>query len=98
MMDISEELKKLNKGLEKNWVVDDQGFLVKGFTFKSFLLAVRFMAETAEFCEIINHHPNWSNVYRLVKVRLKTHDKNCLTGLDFKLASKMEEVYRDIND
>jgi 4a-hydroxytetrahydrobiopterin dehydratase len=40
----------------------------------------------------MNHHPEWSNVYNRVTVRLTTHDAGGLTRLDFDLAQAMDTL------
>ena len=47
------------------------------------------MTRTALAAEKLDHHPDWSNVYDRVEVRLNTHDAGGLTTLDFKLAGLM---------
>ena len=48
------------------------------------------MTKIAFWAEKINHHPEWFNVYRNVKVVLTTHDVKGLSNLDLELASKMD--------
>jgi 4a-hydroxytetrahydrobiopterin dehydratase len=60
--------------------------------FKNFLQAMAFMNEVAEVAERMNHHPEWSNVYNRVNVRLTTHDAGGLTALDFELAQAMDSL------
>ena len=43
--------------------------------------------------EKMDHHPDWSNVYKTVEVRLNTHDVGGLTALDFELAGKMNRIF-----
>jgi len=60
--------------------------------FKNFLQAMAFMNAVAEVAERMNHHPEWSNVYNRVNVRLTTHDAGGLTHLDFALAQAMDSL------
>jgi 4a-hydroxytetrahydrobiopterin dehydratase len=62
----------------------------KTFVFRNFIEAFGFMAQTAIWAEKLNHHPEWSNVYKTVEVTLTTHDLNGLSDLDLKLAEKMD--------
>ena len=62
------------------------------FEFKNFSEAFGFMARAALSAEKLNHHPEWSNVYRRVEVRLTTHDTGGLTELDFRLAGAMNRI------
>jgi 4a-hydroxytetrahydrobiopterin dehydratase len=50
------------------------------------------MASAAIVAEKINHHPEWSNVYSKVVVRLSTHDVGGLSELDFDLAARMSAL------
>lgn len=40
----------------------------------------------------MNHHPEWFNVYNVVKVTLATHDCSGLSLNDINLAKKMDEL------
>ena len=40
------------------------------------------MTRAALMAEKLDHHPEWSNVYKTVKVTLSTHDAGGLTALD----------------
>ncbi|RMG56306.1 MAG: 4a-hydroxytetrahydrobiopterin dehydratase [Bacteroidetes bacterium] len=62
----------------------------KTFQFKDFVEAFGFMSRVAILAEKANHHPEWSNVYRTVEVRLSTHDAGGLTDKDFDLARAIE--------
>jgi 4a-hydroxytetrahydrobiopterin dehydratase len=46
----------------------------------------------ADVAERMNHHPEWTNVYNRVNVRLTTHDAGGLTQLDFDLAQAMDRL------
>jgi 4a-hydroxytetrahydrobiopterin dehydratase len=73
------------------WELEDDG-LVRTFTFSSFVTAFGFMASAALLAEKMNHHPEWSNVYNRVTVRLSTHDVGGISELDFELAAKLSEL------
>ncbi|MEM7214575.1 MAG: 4a-hydroxytetrahydrobiopterin dehydratase [Pseudomonadota bacterium] len=64
----------------------------KKFVFKNFNEAFGFMTQVALVAEKIDHHPEWSNVYRTVDVTLATHDTNGVTELDIKLAESMNTL------
>lgn len=63
------------------------------FTFKNFSEAFAFMTRVALAAEKMDHHPDWSNVYKTVEVTLNTHDAGGLTALDFELARKMDRFF-----
>jgi 4a-hydroxytetrahydrobiopterin dehydratase len=62
----------------------------KSFRFKNFVEAFGFMSKVALLAEKLDHHPEWSNVYRTVDITLTTHDSGGLTGLDVMLAKQIE--------
>jgi 4a-hydroxytetrahydrobiopterin dehydratase len=64
--------------------------ITKTFTFKDFNEAFGFMNRAALVAEKIDHHPEWSNVYKTVVVTLSTHDAGGLTEKDVTLAEAME--------
>ena len=66
----------------------------KSFQFANFVEAFAFMTKTAIWAEKLNHHPEWSNVYKTVDVTLTTHDINGLSDLDVKLAQKMDALVK----
>ena len=65
------------------------GKLHRTFEFADFVTAFAFMAGAALVAERMGHHPEWSNVYRTVRVELTTHDAGGLTTLDLELARAM---------
>jgi 4a-hydroxytetrahydrobiopterin dehydratase len=64
----------------------------KRFTFKDFNEAFGWMCRVALVAEKLNHHPEWSNVYRTVEVTLSTHDAGGLTRRDVELARVMDRL------
>jgi len=43
----------------------------------------------------MDHHPEWSNVYRTVEVTLSTHDAAGVTEKDINLAKVMDSFARE---
>ena len=79
--------------LENGWsMAKDRDAIFKQFKFKSFVEAFSWMTAAALCAEKMNHHPEWSNVYNRVNVTLTTHDVDGLSGLDIKLAQKMDQL------
>ncbi len=67
--------------------------LAKTFRFGSFREAFSFMTRVALEAEVLNHHPEWTNVYDRVSVRLSTHDAGGkITARDVELARKIQHV------
>jgi 4a-hydroxytetrahydrobiopterin dehydratase len=79
--------------MENGWSeVDGRDAIHKTFVFKNFVEAWGFMSRAAIWAEKLNHHPEWSNVYKAVDVTLTTHDVDGLSDLDVKLAGKMDAL------
>jgi len=73
------------------WSLADEGrAIARTFTFRNFSEAFAFMTRAAMAAEKMDHHPDWSNVYKTVAVKLSTHSAGGLTELDFDLARKMD--------
>ena len=66
--------------------------ITRTFTFADFNAAFGFMARAALVAEKMDHHPEWSNVYRTVTVTLSTHDAGGLTERDIALAEAMDRI------
>jgi 4a-hydroxytetrahydrobiopterin dehydratase len=64
--------------------------IAKTFVFRDFVEAFGFMTKAALVAERMDHHPEWSNVYKTVNVLLTTHDAGGLTMKDVELARAME--------
>jgi 4a-hydroxytetrahydrobiopterin dehydratase len=62
------------------------------FEFKNFKEAFTLMTRIAFECEAQNHHPDWSNVYNQLHIRLSTHDAGGVTEKDFKMAQTIEAL------
>ena len=79
--------------LATGWAVDQKRDAIsKTYLFKDFVEAFAFMTKAALWAEKLNHHPEWSNVYKTVQVTLTTHDVGGLSSLDAKLARKMDAL------
>lgn len=74
------------------WASPDGEAITREFEFPDFARAMAFMTAVAVRADRMDHHPEWSNVYRKVSVRLTTHSAHGLTRLDFELAGYMAEV------
>ena len=73
------------------WTVED-GKLHKEYVFNDFVEAFGFMAAAALCAERMNHHPEWFNVYKTVRVDLSTHDLGGISTWDVKLAREFDAV------
>jgi 4a-hydroxytetrahydrobiopterin dehydratase len=66
--------------------------LQKVFKFSNFVEAFGFMTRIALEAEKINHHPEWTNVYNTVSIKLSTHDADGITDYDIKLAKIIDNT------
>ncbi len=81
---IAAELAKL-----PGWARKDDG-IERAYKFADFVAAFAFMARVALLAERADHHPEWSNVYNKVQIRLTTHDAGGLSARDFALAREID--------
>jgi len=70
----------VGEGLERDWKLGN------------FVGAFGFMSKVALLAEKADHHPEWSNVWNKVHIRLTTHDAGGLTMLDFDLARAIDKA------
>jgi len=86
------EIKKLLSVKLENWLFDGK-YLSRNFKFSNFVTAFSFMTSVAMEAEKMDHHPDWSNIYNSVTIRLNTHDANGITQLDFDLALVIDRIF-----
>ena len=73
-----------------NWEIKNNE-LVKEFEFKNFSEAWGFMTKVALAAEKMDHHPEWTNVYNKVTIKLSTHSEgNTVTQKDKDLAALID--------
>lgn len=73
----------------REWASDGEA-LSRKLIFKDFKQAFAFMAEVAAKADEMDHHPEWSNIYNQVSIRLTTHDAGGLTEKDIMLARHID--------
>ncbi|MCW2831653.1 MAG: 4a-hydroxytetrahydrobiopterin dehydratase [Aeromicrobium sp.] len=66
--------------------------IVKSFEFDDFVAAVDFIGRAAGPIDEMDHHPEWTNVYNRVDIRLTSHDVGGVTDRDVQLAAVLERV------
>ncbi|MBC7745787.1 MAG: 4a-hydroxytetrahydrobiopterin dehydratase [Flavobacterium sp.] len=77
---------------EENFA-DGSSVLFKEFKFNNFIDAWAFMSSVALLAEKVDHHPDWTNVYNKVSIRLSTHDvDNQITEKDRNLALEIDKL------
>lgn len=86
----------------EGWYVENYGnaevrYLVKTFKFPHFDQAADFMALVSEHCRVLDHHPEWRNVFNQVTVSLTTWDAHRrVTIYDLNLALYMNMAAKAI--
>ena len=74
------------------WTLEGDA-LTRAFKFGSFREALSFMIRVSFEAEELNHHPDWTNVYNRVVIRLNTHDAGSkVTAKDVELAKRIQKV------
>lgn len=77
---------------------EENNQLSRDFKFNNFIEAFAFMTKVAFVAEKMNHHPNWSNAYNKVSIKLFTHDAgNSVTDKDKKLADEIDKLFNGGN-
>ncbi|MEO6014310.1 MAG: 4a-hydroxytetrahydrobiopterin dehydratase [Devosia sp.] len=77
----------------EGWVDDAGGdSIVRDFKFKDFSEAFAFMTRVALLAQAADHHPEWSNVYNKVSIKLTTHDEGGVSDKDVKLAAEIDKL------
>lgn len=66
--------------------------IVRELVFGDFSEAFAFMTRVAMLAEKLDHHPEWTNVYRTVRIVLWSHDVGGLTGRDFAMAGEIDRL------
>jgi len=76
----------------KYWILAETS-INRDFTFKNFVESFSFMTAVALEAEKMDHHPEWSNVYNKVSIRLSTHKPKGITRQDLDLAAKIDSIF-----
>jgi 4a-hydroxytetrahydrobiopterin dehydratase len=66
--------------------------ILRDLRFDTFMQAIRFIDRVAVVAEAADHHPELTNVYWNVGIRLTTHDAGGVTERDIALARAIDAV------
>ena len=80
-----------NKNEIDQWK-QENNHLKREIIFRDFKQALHAMNLIGAAAEELNHHPNWSNCYNTLEIKLFTHTTNNVTELDYTLALKINEI------
>ncbi len=71
-----------------DWLLSGES-IIKEFTFKDFIAAMKFVNKVASLAEDEGHHPDFFISWNKVKLTLTTHAAKGLTENDFIMAAKI---------
>lgn len=72
--------------------------IVRGYEWGDFREALAFVNAVGEAAEEANHHPDIDIRWNKVTLRLSTHSKGGLTGKDFLMARRINELVPQSGD
>ncbi|MBV9840290.1 MAG: 4a-hydroxytetrahydrobiopterin dehydratase [Sphingomonadaceae bacterium] len=76
-----------------DWTLEESGAAIsRTLRFTDFNEAFGFMTRVALIAEKADHHPEWSNVYNRVEIRLTTHDAGGLSKRDVAMAQAIDAL------
>lgn len=86
---------KTNLGsLATGWELNTKGTSIsREFLFRNYIEGLIFVNRLAVHAEVLDHHPDITLKYGLVKVSLTTSELKKLTLLDFELAKHSDTIY-----
>ena len=88
----------------EGWYVDnfghpDERYLAKTFEFSHFNQASDFMKLVSDYCRVLDHHPEWRNLFTHVTVSLTTWDaRRHVTIYDLNLALFMNKAAKAVRE
>ena len=71
---------------------EENGVLMRAFSFPDFLAAMQFVNAIAEAAESEGHHPDIDIRYNKVNLALWSHDAGGITERDFQLAARISQL------
>lgn len=74
-----------------------QNSLQINLTFRNFNECMTVVNKIAIESELLNHHPEWTNSYNTLFIKLTTHDLKGISSLDFKLAKTIVRITEEIS-
>jgi 4a-hydroxytetrahydrobiopterin dehydratase len=86
----TEELESALRSIPGWRLIDGQ--ICKSLECSDFAEAFSLMCRIAMFAEKLDHHPEWSNVYNKIHIKLSTHDAGGITRKDIQLAGLIDAL------
>lgn len=66
--------------------------IAKSFEFADFAATIAFINRAAGPIDEMDHHPEWTNIYNRVHIRLTSHDAGGVTDRDVRLARVLDRL------
>jgi 4a-hydroxytetrahydrobiopterin dehydratase len=66
--------------------------LARDWLFADFVQAFGFVTQVALLAQAMDHHPDWSQSYNRVSLRLRSHDAGGVTQRDIELAQRINAL------
>ncbi|MHA2103954.1 MAG: 4a-hydroxytetrahydrobiopterin dehydratase [Candidatus Hodarchaeales archaeon] len=77
---------------------NDKIKISKEFTFDTYMDGIDFVNKVGKLAEELNHHPEITIGYRVVKITSTTHSAGKkITDMDLELGNNIDEIYDKIN-
>lgn len=73
------------------WELEDKA-ISRTFEFDDFAEAIEFVNNVAEIAEEAEHHPDIDIRWNKVTLRLSTHSQGGITGNDFEVAGRIDNL------
>lgn len=74
----------------------ERNAISRKFVFVDFNEAFAFMQSVAVQARVLDHHPEWCNVYNAVSIRWTSHDTKTLSQRDITMATYCDEQFASI--
>lgn len=74
------------------WSLVDGPFIEKSWALGDYDAAMDFINAVADIARKLDHHPNLSNVYDQVEIKLQTHDAGGITERDLTFAARVASL------
>lgn len=72
----------------EGWRAEGDAWIARDLAFADYDEAMDFIVRLADVARTLDHHPNLSNVYNRVELRLQTHDAGGVTEKDLEFAAR----------
>ncbi|MEM7122148.1 MAG: 4a-hydroxytetrahydrobiopterin dehydratase [Pseudomonadota bacterium] len=80
------------KSLDGWQPVEGRDAIAKSFKFNDFLTAFGFMGRVSVYADVVDHHPEWFNVYNRVDITLTSHDVGGISQRDIAMARFIDQA------